>query len=192
MSSFTINSLENLNKEDDENLTFEELYNKLNNSIYSWHDNLSSEIENNKYLNELDELNINIKTCSNLVVSLIIYEEMLCEASGISYLKETEAKYSLLDIFNTINNLINKNKKMKKGTVMIFSVLLFKTLEKNKKFQLNINQITNKIHPIISMIFCNELHKQIKELGINNNTTLILENLTDILQRKIKEEFIKI
>jgi hypothetical protein len=190
MSSFTITSLENINETDDGDLTFEDLYNRLNNSIYSWHENLSSEIEKNEYLNDLEELSIDIKTCSNLVISLTIYEEMLCEASGISYLKETEAKYSLLDIFNTINNLINKNKKMKKGTVMIFSVLLFKTLEKNKKFQLNINQITNKVHPIISMIFCNELHKQIKELGVNKNTTLILENLTDILERKIKEEFI--
>jgi hypothetical protein len=194
MSTLELNKIKNNEENDNENQdpSYSDLLKKLNEAIYSWHEEIFNEIENNEYLNEIENLDINIKTYENLVVSVTMHEEILCEVNGISYLRETKSKYSIIDIFNLINNLINKNRKIKKGTIMIFSVLLFKTLQKNKKLILNINQISNMVHPIISMIFCNEIHKHIKELGVSGletSTKLVLDNLTSVLKRTVNEKF---
>lgn len=181
---------------DSENSNYDNLLKKLTETLYSWHDDISSEIDNNPYVKEIDELMIDIKVYTDFILSALIYQEMICESSGISYVKEVEAKYSLLDIFKIINSLINKDESIKKKDLMIFSVLLFKGL-KGEKISINLNQITNKIHPIISMIFYNELQKQIRDLGLKKITdkqlkknNFVIENFASLIERKIKEDFI--
>jgi hypothetical protein len=180
---------------DSEN-NYDDLLKKLQTSLYSWHDEISSEIDQSTYIKDMDELMIDVEIYKDFILSILIYQEMICEASGIAYIQEIQAKYSLLDIFKIINSLINKNQEISKKDLIIFSVLLFKDIKKGTKFKINLNQITNKIHPIISMIFYNELNKKIKDLGlkknINNkaNKNFIIEDLAQIVQRKIKEDFI--
>ena len=180
----------------DSNNNYDDLLKKLQSSLYLWHDEISSEIDHSVYIKDMDELMIDVEAYKDFILSILIYQEMICEASGIKYIQEIQAKYSLLDIFKIINSLINKNNTVSKKDLIIFSVLLFRDLKKGTKFKINLNQITNKIHPIISMIFYNELNKKIKDLGLKKDTQLIsgqgftIEDLAQIVQRKIKEGFV--
>jgi hypothetical protein len=179
---------------DSEN-NYDELLEKLTSSLYLWHDEISSEIDQSAYIKDIDELLIDVEVYKDFILSILIYQEMICESSGISYVQEIQAKYSLLDIFKIINSLINKNNLMSKKDLIIFSVLLFKNLKTGMKFKINLNQITNKIHPVISMIFYNELNKKIKDLGLKDVKNLSkknfkIEDLAQIVQRKIKEGFV--
>ena len=180
---------------DSEN-NYDDLLEKLQSSLYSWHDEISSEIDQSEYIKDIDELAVDVDVYKDFILSILIYQEIICESSGISYVQEIQAKYSLLDIFKIINSLINKDESVAKKDLIIFSVLLFKNLKKGTRFKINLNQITNKIHPIVSMIFYNELNKKIKDLGLkkNNGSALnknfMIEDLAQIVQRKIKEGFV--
>ncbi len=187
-------SLNSFNNDSENN--YDDLLEKLQLSLYSWHDEISSEIDQSEYIKDIDELAVDVDVYKDFILSILIYQEIICESSGISYVQEIQAKYSLLDIFKIINSLINKDESVEKKDLIIFSVLLFKNLKKGTKFKINLNQITNKIHPIVSMIFYNELNKKIKDLGLkkNNGSTLnknfMIEDLAQIVQRKIKEGFV--
>ncbi len=182
--------------DDSENHNYDDLLKKLTSSLFQWHDEVVSEIEDNKYTKDLEELTIDVKVYTDFILSILIYQEMICESSGISYVKEIEAKYSLLDIFKIINSLINKDNEISKKDIIIFSVLLFRTLKNGSKFNINLNQITNKIHPVVSMIFYNELQKQIKDLGLSkfsknlSKKNFTITNFASLIERKIKEEFL--
>ena len=187
-------SLNSFNNDSENN--YDDLLEKLQSSLYSWHDEISSEIDQSEYIKDIDELAVDVDVYKDFILSILIYQEIICESSGISYVQEIQAKYSLLDIFKIINSLINKDESVAKKDLIIFSVLLFKNLKKGTRFKINLNQITNKIHPIVSMIFYNELNKKIKDLGLkkNNGSALnknfMIEDLAQIVQRKIKEGFV--
>ena len=183
----TNNDNYNTNCNDD---IFEKLLFKLETSISRWHENLITQIESNQYLSNFEKTNVNITTYQELIVSIVIHKELLCEVTHTVYIKNTESKYSLFDVYKLINKLINLNNQLSKTSVMLFSILLFQDMNIKQKFDLNLEQLSNQTPLIIVMIFYNELQKQIMDLNLKSNSfEFILEN--DIPKRNITESFIQ-
>ena len=94
-------SLNSFNNDSENN--YDDLLEKLQLSLYSWHDEISSEIDQSEYIKDIDELAVDVDVYKDFILSILIYQEIICESSGISYVQEIQAKYSLLDIFKIIN-----------------------------------------------------------------------------------------
>lgn len=174
-------------------LIFGKFSSKLNKALYEWHESIVQEIKVNKYLNPLNEINIKLTTYRNLVVSLMTMSEVICEASRILYVKNSEASYSVFDLYKIIDKLVNLKQTLDKKTIMLFSIMLFKELRIDQKIEVKINDITNQFHPIIIMVFCNEMQKQIKDLGLKmRKGRFVIDNIDEVSKRDVKEEFIRV
>lgn len=174
-------------KESCQQTDYKDILDKVEKALFKWNDNIYYSIETNEYLNNFEEININFYTSKDLIISIMIYQELLCETTKIKYVKKIEAKYSIIDIYNLINGLLESKDQIDQTELILFSASLFDNLK--SEYSLNLCKITNKIPSIISMVFYNEIQEQMKSLGLK--TKLTIDNLQEInLLRSVEEKFL--